>query len=281
MVHAYLDRHQPSIVEPSKLLIIGSRGFIGRHFCRHFPAAKGLDRSQLDLCHPTLKGIQGPFQYALITAGIGNPKACAADPSLSYACNVKGTLQLGKELLKSDILPIFFSSDYVFNDALAKSPLNIYGEQKLELENEAIQLGGLVIRLSRVYGLEKRDGTLFDEMVQTLIKGEDLKVAYDQIFAPIFVGDVVRRVISLLQENRRGIETVAGPQYASRLEMAEHVAQQLGADKRRIQRISLDELDDGIKRPKTLSLTGNFPALTWREGIDTMVAQWRPLAYAQ
>lgn len=262
------------MVHPLTLLIIGSKGFIGRHFCRAFPDALGLDRNQIDLCDPQFNIPDGQYHYALITAGMGNPRACAQNPQLSYTCNVTGTLKLGKELLKRGIRPIFFSSDYVLNDTLQVGPLNLYGEQKRELEEQAATMDALVIRLSKVYGLEKGDGTLFDEMAQQIVVGRKIQVAHDQIFAPIYVGDLVQRVIFLLQQGTRGLVTLAGPSFASRFEMAERLCHRLGTKKDLLQKISLDDLGDGIKRPKRLALTGDFPALTWEEGLEKVVKNY-------
>lgn len=257
-----------------KLLVIGSQGFIGGHFCRAYPEIVGIDRSHLDLCDPHLEMSTEGYRYALIAAGMGNPRKCAQNPDLSDACNVRGPLKLGKELLKRGILPIFFSSDYVLNDALEVAPLNLYGEQKLELEQEATKMDALVIRLSKVYGIEKEDGTLFDEMACRLSRGQNIVAAHDQVFAPVFVGDVVQRVFSLLQGGVRGLVTLAGPHFASRLEMAQRLADRLGLKRDLIQKISLDDLKEGIKRPKRLALQGDFPALTWEEGVERIVKNY-------
>src|SRR5262245_5701804 len=114
-------------------MVIGSDGFIGSHFCRQFPEALALGRKDLDLMAPELQVATSGICYAVITAGVGNPRKCEANPTASYLCNVIGTLKLGKELLKRGILPIFFSTDYVLNDSLEVAPLNAYGRQKAEL----------------------------------------------------------------------------------------------------------------------------------------------------
>ena len=256
------------------LIVIGSKGFIGRHFCHAFPQALQIDRSQLDLSDPCLTFSTEGRKIALITAGVGNPKRCEEDPSLSYHCNVAGTLKVGKELLKRGILPIFFSTDYVFDDNLNVSPLNAYGRQKAELEKEALALDALVIRLSKVYGIEKGDRTLFDEMADTLTQGNRIQAAYDQVFSPIFVGDVVQQVMALIEKGKRGIVNVFGPSFASRLEMARKVAEKLGVKSELIKEISLDDLKDGICRPKQLALSSDFPAMNWDSGVECVVKNY-------
>ena len=258
------------------MIIIGSQGFIGSHFCQALPNAFQIDRSQLDLCRPQFNFSLRDYRYALITAGVGNPRKCEEDPQGSYRCNVEGSIEVGKELLKRGIIPIFFSSDYVFDDALNKSPLNEYGRQKAELEREASKLDALVVRLSKVYGLKKGDGSLFDEMAEKLTAGQQIRAARDQIFAPIYIGDVICQVLSLLEKEIRGIENVVGPSFASRLEMAQKVAETLAVKRTLVKEISLDDLNDGVQRPKFLKIESSVPGLSWQEGIQRMVE-----AYAQ
>ena len=255
----------------AELMIIGSSGFLGSHFCRVFPEALSVRRSQLDLVDPVMNFSTVGKRYAIITAGIGNPQQCEAHPEMSYRCNVTGTLNLGKELLKRGILPIFFSTDYVFDDALNIAPLNTYGRQKAELEEQGASLGALVIRLSKVYGVDKGDGTLFDEMAARFKAGKQVHAARDQIFAPVYVGDVVRQVVQWAQKGVRGVVTCTGPTYATRLEMARLMAQKLKVGQGLIAEISLDDLKDGVRRPKRLALRSDFQALDWQEGIERVV----------
>jgi len=249
------------------LIIIGSNGFIGRNFSRAFPDALAVGRNSLDLYQPNIQFTTQGRSYALIAAGIGNPRKCEVDPHYSYQCNVVGTLKLGKELSERGIIPIFFSSDYVFDDVLRIAPLNTYGRQKAELEAGASQMDALVIRLSKVYGIEKGDGTLFDEMAAKLIRGESILAARDQIFAPIFVGDVIRQIMTCVETGKRGIVNCVGSRSASRLEMARCLAEVLQAKENLVKEISLDELKDGVKRPKYLKLSSDFPTLSWEEGV--------------
>jgi dTDP-4-dehydrorhamnose reductase len=257
------------------LIVIGSNGFIGRHFCRAFPESLAIGRSDLDLCQPEIHCSTHWRRFALIAAGVGNPKKCESDPQHTYHCNVDGPISLGKQLSERGIVPIFFSTDYVFDDSLKVAPLNAYGRQKAELEAKVSHMDALVIRLSKVYGVEKGDGTLFDEMAATLVRGEYVQAARDQIFAPIYVADVIHQTMACLKAGQRGIVTLVGPRFASRLEMAKKVAAELHVDDL-VRDISLDDLNDGVCRPKLLKLTSNFPALSWEDGIQRVVK-----AYAQ
>lgn len=255
-------------------MIIGSEGYIGKQFCRAFPEALAINRQQLNLNNPTINFDTTDRSCALIAAGIGNPVICERDPLGTFACNVEGTLKLGDMLIKKGLRPIYFSTDYVFNDCLSIAPLNAYGRQKAELEERGASMGGLVIRLSKVYGTEKGDKTLFDEMASKLIQGVSILAAYDQIFSPVFIGDVISRVTSLMCENSHGIVNVVGPSFATRLDMARYLAAKLKVDPALIKEISLTMLKDGVQRPKFLKLTSSFSAMDWKEGITAVVKNY-------
>jgi dTDP-4-dehydrorhamnose reductase len=258
-------------LEEQEFIIIGSDGFIGRHFCRALPKALAIGKADLDLSKPNIRFSTQGRRYALIAAGIGNPRRCEADPAYSHQCNVIGTLELGKELSKRGVMPIFLSTDYVYDDGLNIAPVNAYGKQKLEMEIEALQLGGLILRLSKVYGLEKGDGTLFDEMAAKLSRGEAISVAHDQIFAPIYVGDVIKQATHYLEKEMRGIFDVAGPSFASRLTMAKKLAHHLKVNDRLVKPISLNDLNDGVRRPKYLKLSSSLSSTSWEVGMQHTV----------
>lgn len=275
-----------------KTMIIGGKGFIGSHFCRYFrslyPDTLATHHTPsdgfafLDLADPTVPFSLEGYQYALITGGIGNPTECAFDGIKSARINVQGTLELGNFLLKNGVVPVFFSTDYVFDGCESiyrtnspHSPLNEYGKQKAQLEVEAHNLDALVVRLSKVYGLERGDGTLFDEMAANLVKGQPLRAASDQVFAPICVEDVVRSVVMAMCQGKRGVINIAGRVPASRFQMALKVAEKLKVEKKLIQEISLSNWKSSFSRPKRIVLETEVESIPWEEGIAKIVEQYR------
>lgn len=256
------------------LIIIGSDGFIGRHFARAFPDAFSVNRTMLDLLNPKITFPVEGYRYALIAAGISNPAGCELEPEKSYACNVTGTLALGKELRKRGVIPIFCSSDYVFDERLAIMPLNAYGRQKAELEKKGVEMDALVLRLSKVYGIEKNDRTLFDEMASTLDQRKLIRAAKDQIFPPIFIGDVIQQVRSLIEKQMRGVQQISGPSFASRYEMALLLAKKMGVETNLVKPIEIDEIEDGVKRPRQLRISSSWPGMQWEEGIERVAKNY-------
>jgi hypothetical protein len=53
--------------------------------------------------------------------------------------------------------------------------------------------------------------------------------------------------------------------------MANLMALKLGVNLELVTKISLDDLYDGVRRPKNLALKSDFPALAWQEGIERIV----------
>ncbi len=274
-----------------KPLIVGAKGFIGSHFYHHFKAdfpdllgthylaEEGF--VNLDLANPELHLSVSGYRYALITGGMSHLLQCEENPDKSYQCNVEGPIKLGKELIKKGVIPIFFSTDYVFdgreevyhpNSPL--SPLNEYGRQKAELERQAVKFESLVVRLSKVYGLKKADGTLFDAFGNALKQGLPIRAASDQVFAPISIEDVVKGVESLMIKNARGIVNVAGPVYASRLEMARAAAVTMGLSEQVIEEIKLKDLNEPFERPCQVRLSSAIPAMGWQEGMKRVMRQY-------
>lgn len=269
--------------------MVGAKGFLGRHlyaFYRRFhPQTLGTHHSpceglaHCDLLRPSLDWLKEPCEYVAIAAGVATPKACLIDPIKTHQCNVEGSLAIGRALIERGITPIFFSSDYVFNgiDNTIHSPLNTYGKQKAELEERALQeLGGnyLMIRLTKLYGLEKGDGTFFDDMAARLMENKPLVAAYDQVCAPISVEEVVRGVWALQRQQARGVFHFAGPEYASRYEMACYMAEKLQVEKNLVTKIPLAEWQDGVTRPKCVRVPSTLQALPWKEGVNQIVKQY-------
>src|SRR5262249_31541601 len=155
-----------------------------------------------DLMAPDVGGLPlSGCRQAVIAAAITKVDACEADPEGTRRVNVLGTLALVRQLWDRDILPVFLSSDYVFpgtdpsgyGDSAQPCAATEYGRQKAEVE-AALGTSGrphLVLRLSKVFGLQKGDGTLLDDMAAALAARRHIAAAFDQVFCPAWVRDVV------------------------------------------------------------------------------------------
>ncbi len=261
-----------------KTVIIGATGLLGKDFLgvhrsihpdcvgtTRNPARK--DFAYLDLSSPDiapLKLAASGYQDALILAGISKIATCQDNKELSRKINYTGTLDLIQQLVKEGIKPIFFSSDYVFNgksgnydDEAIPDPLNEYGRHKAGIEvymQQKCQGKYLVVRLSKIFSLEKGNGTIFDEMASMLSSGGTVWAASDQIFSLTLISDLVKVVTALQRNNATGIYNICSPEVWSRYDLALRMAECLGVAPAKVAKISLDELGESFARPKNTSM---------------------------
>lgn len=273
-----------------KTAVIGASGFIGSAFLsvyqQRYPDIIGTTRKPggisdilFDLVVPEiepLKLAETGHKEALILAAITKIDRCETDNALTRKVNVDGTLELIRQLVTKGIKPVFFSSDYVFDgmdgnyaDDAPTNPITEYGRQKAVVESKIGEIAGgnyLVVRLGKVFSLEKGDNSLFDEMARILASGGIVKAAFDQLFSPILISDVIKAVIYLQANKVTGIVNVCSPETWARYNMAIKLAKDMGIDTHRVHSLSLDELGFKSKRPQN---TGMVPKRLLTEGKIT------------
>ena len=260
-----------------KTAVIGAEGFIGRHllsaYRQVFPDCVGtthhqgagdleyfdLAESEVDQLELDRKG----YKAVVISAAITGVDQCESQKELTRKVNLEGTLRAIRQLNERNIMPIFLSSDYVFDgkvggysDLDEQCPNTEYGRQKTAVERQ-MQTGGkpyLIVRLSKVFGLEKNDKTLLDEIAGRLIMGQRCRVAYDQVFSPTWVHDVVNAILMIQQHGLRGIINVCTPEVWTRYDLAKAIMETLDCPVNLLEKISLDDLDSSVKRPKRTNM---------------------------
>ncbi|MFH1593946.1 MAG: sugar nucleotide-binding protein [Candidatus Omnitrophota bacterium] len=265
-------------LELPKTVIIGRSGYLGSAFFEAYRTSHrdcvGTVRrkeeqsdSRLDLLEVNtsrLKLKERGYKDALILAGITDISECEKNKEFSRKVNVDGTLELIRQLAASGMKPIFTSSDCVFDgysggyrDKSDRSPIVEYGRHKAEVEkkiDEITEGNYLIIRLSKIFSLNRNDGTLLDEMAGILMSGGTIRAAHDQIFCPTLRSDLVRVVADLQSRGICGVVNVCSPERWSRYDLAIEMARALGCDTRKISRVSLDEIGFNTMRPKNTSM---------------------------
>lgn len=90
-------------------------------------------------------------------------------------------------------------------------------------------------------------------MAATLRSGGIVRAADDQIFSPICIFDLVKLVMLLQIKGVRGVINISSPQVWSRFDLALALAKCMEVDLTRIQKISLDDLQEPFRRSKNTS----------------------------
>ena len=111
------------------------------------------------------------------------------------------------------------------------------------------------MRLSKVYGVEKGDGTLLDEMACALSAGRVVRAASDQLFCPTSVADLVRAIHALQGSGLKGVVNLCSPESWSRHRIACAVAEAMAVDGDLVEEISLHEIPAMQHRPLNTTMS--------------------------
>lgn len=248
-----------------------------------------LDLSEPDITPLNL--VETGHAAAVIAAGMPKIAECEQDKARSRLVNVEGTLNLARQLSEAGLTVIYLSSDYVFDgrkggyqDGDPTHPVTEYGAQKAEVERRLEEATGgnhLILRLGKIIGLEKGDGTLLDEMASRLTKGETLRAARDQIMSPMLDSDLIAAFFALQNRGERGLFNVCGRDSRSRAAMAQDLARRLGVASERVSEILIADLHESFPRPldtsmKTVRLDQavSVPQMSLEECLERVAANY-------
>ena len=229
-----------------RYLIIGASGLVGGHLystlgpgnavatCHRKPVAGAVafDAVEMRLADTVLKQHRG-FTHAFVFHGVTGIDACARDPQGTARVNVASACAVIDDLVARGIVPVFASSDAVFDGTRGMwteddpvNPVLTYGRHKVEVERylAARSAPSLVVRLAKVVSSAPGAGGLVNEWLDQLERDDEIRCAADQIFSPADVGDVVRALIRLAEGRLTGVFHVCGPRPLSRLEFLRTVA---------------------------------------------------------
>jgi dTDP-4-dehydrorhamnose reductase len=225
----------------SKLLIVGSTGYIGKSLISYARINKldvlgasttGRDDGiSLDLVNPFDfdYDILGPDSTVLLTAAISSPDFCAREFDRAWAVNVTGTSQFVERGLYRGAKVIFFSTDTVygersdfFSEDTECTPMGEYARMKAEVENRFCrEVNFKSIRLSYVFS---REDKFSKYLIDSVSRGEEAELYHPFFRSIIYRQDVVDGVFALVRQWETFPENVinfGGPQLLSRIEFAE------------------------------------------------------------
>jgi len=238
-----------SQIDQKQLLIIGADGYVGSRMYAEIGPSRAVatyflneidDGHYFDAMSMSLSEVvKSPesISHAVILYGDTKPDSCAANPEAAYAVNVVSIKSVVDWLNKYGITTVFTSTESVFNgekgdytEEDSPSPLHPYGLQKIEVEDyiQANCDSYIIARLGRVFGSTPGDGTLLDEFVNLIRAKETIYCAYDQIFSPVYVSDVISGIVKLIEADCTGLFHLCNPVAHSRLQILDQMIVSLG-----------------------------------------------------
>jgi dTDP-4-dehydrorhamnose reductase len=220
-----------------RAIITGAAGLIGQYLVKTAPRwapsweVTGLSRANLELTE-TLDvdaRIHALKPDLLIhCAALSRTKACEQDPDQARRINVEATAHLAE--LSQNIPLIFLSSGEVFDGKTGwysetdePSPINVYGQTKLEAEQTVLQNPGhTVVRIVLTAGTsETGDRSFVEDMCRTTSAGQDVTLYADEFRCPLPAGVIARTIWELVDRKQPGLYHLGGSERLSRWEIGE------------------------------------------------------------
>ncbi len=207
-----------------KLLITGAGGQLGVALVRRLSqqhevvalARSQLDISDADACRDVFKATRP--DVLLNCAAYTAVDRAETDRDAAFVINAEGPRNLARACRELGVLPIHFSTDYVFDgtatspysEAATTHPMSVYGESKLtgEIAFAKESPAHLIFRLSWVYS---NDGANFYKtMLRLGSERPVLGVVADQMGVPNYTADIADSIAMVLERNTAELVACTG-----------------------------------------------------------------------
>jgi dTDP-4-dehydrorhamnose reductase len=273
-------------------LVIGSEGFIGSRISRRLAELDwNVTRStkeQLDLRSPSVDWLHAlpKMDYVFCCARFGDIDECERNELATRAVNVHGMISVLEALRDTMPVPVYLSTNMVFpgervdyDESDVPDPRTSYGRQKLEVEEYIRKSFSrfLIVRLTKVYGLEVNDGTLFTSWLDSWAQQQRVRAATDLTISPVYVGDVTSALLTLIEGGSFGVRHVAGPESASVYDFAVRLARCFRVAATAVEPVSRTLFSAVEARPRFQTLrsrdgaTGQDVRLTFDRMVDRLL----------
>ena len=205
------------------------------------------------------------YSTVIILSSITDPRICQENRTHSENINVKYTKNLINECIDNKKKIIFFSSDYIFDGKKGNysekdhpNPINLYGEQKLKIENYIKSQSNdyTILRISKTFFQDFKTDCFLKNIVKKIKEpGNSVNCIEKQIFSPIFVKDIADVLKKVVNSNIK-ILNVGGPDVFDRKDIINLVAKKLNKKKKiLILKNKKIEKDSKFNWPQDVSLS--------------------------
>ncbi len=276
-----------------KVAVIGSSGQLGQDLMRVFgEEAVGFAHEDLDVTDET--GVVSAIDsvrpdWVLNTAAFHRVDDCEADPTLAFAVNATGALNVARAAAGVGSGVVFYSSDYVFGgedrerghpyeEGDSPHPLSVYGASKVAGE-QLVMLANerhLVVRSAGLYGTAtSRKGWTFPELMINKARSEGaVRVVTDQVLSPTFTADLAQKTKELIEQDAVGLFHLTNAGECSWFEFARE-AFDLAGVQAEMKPIDSGQFQQRARRPPysalnsaRLETVGLSPMRPWEEALS-------------
>ncbi len=275
-----------------RVAVIGSTGQLGQDLMRVFgEEAVGFAHEDLDVTDEesvasAIRSLES--DWVLNTAAFHRVDDCETNPTLTFAVNATGALNVARAAAAVGSGVAFFSSDYVFGgqdrgrdnpyeEGDAPHPLSVYGVSKVAGEQLVMQANPrhLVVRSAGLYGTAtSRKGWTFPELMINKARNEGaLRVVTDQVLSPTFTADLAGKTKELIEQDAVGLFHLTNAGECSWFEFARGVLELAGVDAK-MEQISTEQMNQRARRPPysaldttRLEAVGLDPLRSWKEAL--------------
>jgi dTDP-4-dehydrorhamnose reductase len=244
-----------SAVEKQRILIAGSRGFLGRYAIQ---AATNAGLYQVFTGNRTVGDHPGSVtldiadaasvdrvfgevrpSLVLLLAAIADIDRCERAPEEAFAINARGAENVANACARTNARLLFTSTAAVFDgkqhgyrEEDPVSPLSTYGKTKVWAEEAVTRLtpSAAIVRFSLAIGfsLDPHQSGMLDTMRTKLIRGETLHLSTREQRNPLEAGSLCASMMRLLVDPMaRGLYHTGASDSISRYELGRRLAKRL------------------------------------------------------
>ncbi len=220
-----------------KSLVIGGSSNLGSHLINANPKKfdftyfknKKKNGIYFDILNDKISKLNVKnYKSVILLSAISNPIICHENKEYSNKLNVDATIELVKYLSDNNIKLIFFSSEFIYDgnkgnysETDEPNPINLYGDQKLKVENYIKQNVEKysILRIAKTYTNNLNDNSFLSFFYSELIKNKkkEISIIDDEFFSPLSIDDLIK-IINYSIENKVHFLNVGGPERKSRLD---------------------------------------------------------------
>ncbi len=282
-----------------KFLITGGGGQLGREWGRYLSAnnlsfsAYSSDELNITDARKATSVIKNETPDVVVNcAAYTQVDRAESESEKAYLVNSDGVKNIAEICKKEGIRMVHYSTDYVFpgnaedqkkypdgypEDA-ETDPINMYGASKRagEVAFKDSGVNGLLIRVSWLCGMY--GSNFVKTMLRVGSERKELRVVNDQIGAPSFATDVVKKTIQLIEREEEGTVHLSSSGVISWAEFADEIFRQSNLNVK-VEHITTDEYPTKAKRP-AFSLLCNgkleilrIPQIEWKQGLAELMRQ--------